>query len=156
MLPHVAQTAMDLAFDGLMIESHIRPENALTDREQQVTPSELLKLIAGLSLPSTGTGELGKRGRGEEEKRISELRLRIDDLDLKILELLGQRMETAAKIGRYKKEAGMDALQLDRWKEVVEDRLAMGKGLGLSHDFLLKLLHAIHEESLRRQAGKKD
>jgi chorismate mutase len=155
MLPHVAQTAMDLAFDGLMIESHIRPEKALTDRNQQVTPSDLQMLIAKLSLPSIGSGEVGKWGSGEVGKSISELRLRIDDLDSQILQLLGQRMETAAIIGRHKKDAGMDALQLERWKEVVEDRLAQGKGLGLSRNFLMKLLHAIHEEALQVQAARK-
>jgi chorismate mutase len=147
LLPHVAQTAVDLSFDGLMIESHIHPGKALTDRDQQVSPSELLKLIAGLSIPTAGSGE--------ERKRISDLRLKIDELDTQILQLLAKRMETAADIGRHKKDAGMDALQLERWKEVVEDRLAQGKGLGLSRNFLMKLLHAIHEEALRVQAGKK-
>jgi chorismate mutase len=148
LLAHVAQTAIDFTFDGLMIESHIHPEKALTDRNQQITPSELKTLIANLSLPSFR--------RGEEEKMIADLRNEIDDLDSKILELLGQRMETAAKIGNRKKEAGMDALQLERWKQVVEDRLEKGVALGLSRNFLMKLLHAIHEESLRIQAGKKE
>jgi len=159
MIPHVAQTAMNLAFDGLMVESHISPEKALTDKEQQLSPAELKKLITGLSIPVSGIGEEEARGQGEKEKKrrgegekmISDLRKVIDDLDLQILQLIGKRMETAVRIGEYKKEAGMDSLQLERWKKVVEDRLEKGQELGLSNDFLLKLLYALHEEALRRQ-----
>jgi chorismate mutase len=150
MIRHVAQTAVDLAFDGLMIEAHIRPETALTDRQQQLKPQDLLKLIADLSLPSGAKGDKGM-GRRRDKERIDILRKEIDDIDLQVLHLLGKRMETAAQIGRIKKESKMDALQLERWKLVVEDRLKKGEKLGLSHDFLLKLLHAIHEESLRNQ-----
>lgn len=164
LLQHVAQTAIDFTFDGLMIESHIHPEKALTDRNQQITPSELQGLITRLSLPSerrredgkTGGWEDGRTGRQEEGKMIYDLRNEIDDLDVQILQLLGKRMETAARIGSRKKEAGMDALQLERWKQVVEDRLEKGIALGLSRNFLMKLLHAIHEEALRLQAGKQE
>lgn len=144
LLAGVCQTAMDFSFDGLMIESHIHPESALTDREQQVSPGELASILQKLVLPSAVTGS-------KSDELIEDLRQKIDDLDRQILELLGQRMETASKIGRRKKETGLDALQLDRWKKVVEDRLEKGKQLGLSEEFLLKLLHAIHEESLNRQ-----
>ncbi len=172
LLQHVAQTAIDFTFDGLMIESHIHPEKALTDRNQQITPSELQRLIARLSLPSDIRGEDGKTGRREDGttgrrddgttgrredgKMIADLRNEIDDLDRQILQLLGKRMETAARIGNRKKETGMDALQMERWKQVVEDRLEKGIALGLSRNFLMKLLHAIHEEALRLQVGKQD
>ena len=148
LVPHVAQTAIDLAFDGLMIESHIHPEKALTDRDQQITPAELAKLISKLIYP--------KGEKGEEGKLIEDLRLRIDDLDGQILELLAKRMEIVNEIGEQKKERRMDALQLERWKQVVEDRLEKGLAQGLSRNFLLNLLHAIHEEALRIQAGQKD
>lgn len=148
MLPHVAQTAIDLAFDGLMIESHIRPEKALTDRDQQLTPAALEELIRRLSLPSGSPVE--------EDFRLLELRKEIDEIDEKVLQLLAKRMETVTRIGRHKKETGMDVLQMERWKQVVEDRLEKGTAHGLSRNFLLKLLHAIHEEALRLQAGKKD
>ncbi|MCK9398598.1 MAG: bifunctional 3-deoxy-7-phosphoheptulonate synthase/chorismate mutase type II [Bacteroidales bacterium] len=148
MLPHVAQTAIDLAFDGLMIESHIHPEKALTDRDQQLTPAALEELIRCLSLPHGSTRE--------EDVRLVEWRKEIDEIDEKVLQLLGKRMETVNHIGKHKKEAGMDFLQLERWKQVVEDRLEKGTARGLSRNFLLKLLHAIHEEALRKQAGKKE
>jgi chorismate mutase len=148
MLPHVAQTAIDLAFDGLMIESHIRPENALTDREQQLTPSDLEELIRRLSLP------VGLPG--EEDAMLGELRKEIDEIDDSVLKMLARRMEIASRIGKHKRGQGMDVLQLERWTQVVEDRLEKGTAQGLSRNFLLKLLHAIHEEALRTQAGKKD
>lgn len=148
MIPHVAQTAMDLAFDGMMIESHIHPEKALTDRDQQLTPCDLEELIRRLSLP--------RESQEEEDSKLEELRGEIDDIDEKVLQLLAKRMEVASSIGKHKREQGMDFLQLERWKQVVEDRLEKGTAQGLSRNFLLKLLHAIHEEALRIQAGKKD
>jgi chorismate mutase len=148
MLPHVAQTAMDYAFDGMMIESHIRPETALTDRNQQLTPSDLEDLIRRLLLP-VGIP-------GEEDAIIGELRREIDEIDDNVLKLLARRMEIATRIGKHKRGQGMDFLQLERWKQVVEDRLEKGTARGLSRNFLLKLLHAIHEEALRVQAGMKD
>ncbi len=92
---------------------------------------------------------------GEADALLQELRKEIDEIDDKVLQLLAQRMETVSHIGMYKKEAGMDFLQIDRWKQVVEDRLEKGSAQGLSRNFLLKLLHAIHEEALRIQAGGK-
>ena len=143
MLPHIAQTALDLSFDGLMIETHILPEKALTDRDQQITPDALEKLIRRLSIPQGVTGE--------ENVMLLELRKEIDSLDDQVLKLLGKRMQAVKQIGKYKKETGMDALQLERWKQVVEDRLEKGISQGLSRNFLLRLLHAIHEEALRLQ-----
>jgi chorismate mutase len=148
MLPHVAQNAMDLAFDGMMIESHIRPETALTDSGQQITPVALEELIRRLSVP-VGIPD-------KEDAIIGELRKEIDEIDEKILKMLARRMEIASKIGGHKRRQGMDFLQLERWKQVVEDRLEKGTSQGLSRNFLLKLLQAIHEEALRKQAGSKD
>jgi chorismate mutase len=146
MLPHVAQSAMDLAFDGMMIESHIRPEKALTDSGQQITPATLEELIRRLSV------HVGIPG--EEDTLIGELRNEIDEIDDKVLKLLARRMEIASQIGKHKRKRGMDFLQLERWKKVVEDRLEKGTKQGLSRNFLLKLLQAIHEEALRIQSGK--
>jgi chorismate mutase len=139
---------MDLAFDGLMIESHIRPEMALTDSEQQITPAVLEELIRRLSVP-VGIP-------GEEDAIIAELRKEIDEIDDHVLKMLARRMEIASQIGKQKHSQGMDVLQLERWTHVVEDRLEKGTSRGLSRNFLLKLLHAIHEEALRIQAGRKD
>ncbi len=148
MLPHVAQSAMDLAFDGMMIESHIRPEKALTDKEQQITPAALEELIRRLSVP-VGIPD-------EEDAIIDELRKEIDEIDEKVLKILARRMEIASQLGKHKRRQGMDFLQLERWKQVVQDRLEKGTAQSLSRNFLLKLLQAIHEEALRRQAGRKD
>jgi chorismate mutase len=145
MLPHIAQSAMNLAFDGLMIESHIRPGEALTDSDQQITPDELAGLIRKLSVP--GTISL------EENLLLKELRSEIDQIDDNLLQLLAQRLEVVLRIGKHKQSKGMDLLQLERWNEVVEDRLKKGTDLGLSRHFLLRLLHAIHEEALKKQAG---
>jgi chorismate mutase len=148
MLPHVAQSALNLAFDGLMIETHIRPEEALTDRDQQISPDGLAKLIRKLALP-------GKTSP-EEGILLKELRSEIDQIDDNILQLLAQRMKVVSQIGKHKHSEGMDFLQLERWNQVVEDRLKKGTDLGLSRHFLLRLLHAIHEESLKKQAGKRN
>lgn len=145
MLRPVMQSAVDLDFDGLMIEAHIHPDKALTDRNQQVSPQELAKLIGQL--------DIRKGGEGAEDLgfTIYDLRLRIDELDGQILQLLAERMEIVKKIGAEKKGLGMDALQLERWRIVVEDRLQKGTSLGLSRNFLMNLLQAIHEEALRVQ-----
>jgi chorismate mutase len=127
MLPHVAQSAMDYAFDGLMIETHIRPEKALTDSKQQITPSDLEELIHHLSVP-VGIP-------GAENAMIGELRKEIDEIDDKVLKMLARRMEIASQIGKHKRKESMDFLQLDRWKHVVEDRLEKGTA-GLSRNFL--------------------
>ena len=100
MLPHVAQTAMDLAFDGLMIESHIRPQKALTDRDQQITPDDLDLLIQRLLIPQEISGE--------EDTRLKDLRKEIDEIDDKVLKLLAARMDIASGIGKYKRKQGMD------------------------------------------------
>lgn len=145
MLRPVMQSAADFDFDGMMIEAHIHPEEAFTDRNQQVSPQELAELIGLLAIRKRRKGEEGK---GSE---IEDLRLRIDDLDDQILKLLAERMEIVKKIGVEKKGLGMDALQLERWRSVVEDRLQKGASLGLSRNFLMNLLQAIHEEALRLQ-----
>jgi chorismate mutase len=146
MLPHVAQSAMDLAFDGMMIESHIRPEKALTDSRQQITPAALEELIRRLSV------HVGIPG--DEDTMLGDFRNEIDEIDDKVLKLLARRMEIVSQIGKHKRKQGMDVLQLGRWKKVVEDRLEIGTKQGLSRNFLLKLLQTIHEEALRVQSGK--
>jgi len=142
MLPHVAQSALDLAFDGLMIESHIHPDKALTDRNQQISPAGLADLISKLVIPHQ---------KAEEDVALKLLRDEIDKADEEILQLLARRMEMASQIGKHKRNRGLDYLQMERWKSVVEDRLEKGIAMGLSRDFLMKLLQAVHEESLRKQ-----
>lgn len=147
MVRHVAQAAIDLAFDGLMLESHIRPGEALTDRDQQLSPGALLDMLGKLNPP--------KEKKGEEGPLIENLRSGIDDLDKQILDLFSKRMDIVQEIGALKRSEKMDYLQLERWKEVVGDRVEKGMALGLSRNFLMKMLRAVHEEALRVQSGKK-
>jgi chorismate mutase len=140
----VAQKALDLEMDGLMIEVHIRPEEALTDKEQQITPSQLESLLSGLILRET-------YGTIEFENKLEELRSEIDKLDEELIQILSRRMDIVEEIGKYKKENNITILQLKRWSQIIHDRVDNGVRLGLSRDFLLKLLEALHEESIQRQ-----
>jgi chorismate mutase len=139
-----SQKAMDLEMNGLMIESHINPDMALTDKEQQVTPARLKELIGELVIrEETGTIEF--------ENTLEQLRSEIDKLDEELIEVLARRMFVVEEIGKYKKENNITILQLKRWSQVIRERIQNGIELGLSRDFILKLLEAIHEESIQRQ-----
>lgn len=137
----ISQEAMDLNFNGLIIESHICPEKALSDAKQQVTPDALKEIIDKLVLRDTT--------RSTED--LSELRKQIDELDTTILETLAQRMRVAEEIGTYKKEHNMTILQSGRYSDILADRVGQGVGLGLGEEFMGKLLRNIHEESIRHQ-----
>ena len=144
MLFDVAQKALDLEMDGLMIESHVRPEEALTDKEQQITPGRLKGLLSRLILRK-------EHGTIEFENKLEELRTEIDKLDEELIDILDRRMKIIDEIGKYKKENNITILQLKRWSQVIHDRLDTGVHLGLSKEFLLKLLEALHEETIQRQ-----
>ena len=145
MLFSIAQKALDLEMDGLMIEAHIHPEEALTDKEQQITPGKLKELLSGLVIRK-------EHGTIEFENKLEELRSEIDKLDEELIEILDRRMKIIEDIGRYKKENNITILQLKRWSRVIHERLDAGVHLGLSREFLVKLLELIHEESIQRQA----
>jgi chorismate mutase len=140
----VSQKALDLEMNGLMIESHIHPETALTDKEQQITPEQLKILLSHLVIRT-------KSGTIEFESKLEELRSEIDKLDEELIDLLARRMDIAEEIGKYKKENNITILQLKRWSQVIRERVAAGEKLGLSREFLLRLLEAVHEESIQRQ-----
>jgi chorismate mutase len=142
LVPSVSQTALHFAFDGLMIEAHTRPEDARTDRDQQITPSDLVNFLDQLTIPSHANGE---------DQVLKHLRSEIDQVDDQLLVLIARRMEIASRMGRHKRQVGIDYLQIDRWKQVVEDRLKKAGELGLNREFLLNLLRTIHEEALRIQ-----
>lgn len=143
----VTQKAMDLIYDGLMIESHIDPLNAWSDAQQQITPIRLEELINSLVL------------RKENEANstvindLSSLRDIINKIDLDILNLLAQRMNIAEEIGIYKKENNITILQPKRWKEIQLSRTPYGLEKGLSIQFIEKYLAAIHQESIRHQTN---
>jgi chorismate mutase len=141
----IAQQAMNLLFDGLMVEVHPDPPSALSDAAQQLTPDQFLSMIGNLDLPheqSDSTIFIN---------RMSELREEVDELDSKMLELLGKRMEIVRKMGHLKTEQNVSTLQLHRWQEILTDRVRKGEGLDLSEDFILQVMQSIHEEAIRQQ-----
>ena len=144
MLPDVAQKALDLEMSGLMIESHINPDNALTDSQQQITPENLSSLISSLIVRKT-EGNIDFKGK------LEELRTEIDKIDAELINILSRRMGLIDEIGKYKKEHDITILQLKRWSNIVEGRLKAGLESGLKKEFLQKLLEIVHIESIQRQ-----
>ncbi|HEX8348426.1 MAG TPA: chorismate mutase [Hymenobacter sp.] len=144
-LQSLAQKAIDLDFDGLMLESHIDPDNAWSDAKQQVTPERLAELLDGLVWRHETTD------KKEFTTAIAKLREQINHLDDEILQLIGNRMAVAEKIGTYKKENNITILQPSRWSEILERGVQKGAKLGLTEDFIHKYLDAIHLESINRQ-----
>lgn len=145
MLEAVSQEAMDLNYEGLMIESHCDPSVALSDAKQQVTPERFKEIVTGLVLRKD------KLEGKEAAATIEMLREEIDHFDDEILHLLSKRMEVAENIGRYKKEKGMTILQTDRWNHIIQDAMEKGQKFGLSEEFIERYLKAVHQESINHQ-----
>ena len=141
----VAQKAIDLDFDGLMIESHIDPDNAWSDAKQQVTPEKLGELIAAIKWRHESAEEI------EFITALEKLREQINHLDDELIQLLGQRMKIADKIGEYKKNNNVTILQTSRWNQILERAFAKGDKLGLSKEFVTKYFDAVHMESINHQ-----
>jgi chorismate mutase len=145
MLQNVAQKSIDLDFNGLMIESHIDPDNAWSDARQQVTPERLLEML----------GELIWRSENSDKKEflnaLAKLREQINHIDDELLMLIGQRMKIADKIGEYKKSNNITILQTNRWNDILAKAFKKGERLGLSQDFITKYFDAIHLESINHQ-----
>jgi chorismate mutase len=141
----ISQKAMDLNFDGLMIESHINPEKALSDASQQVTPDELRELLIRLILRSPSTSD------PKLLDVLGELRQQIDLYDDHLLDLLEKRMKVAETIGHYKKENNITILQSARWDEIVKKAMLKGKAKGLSEELIDSIFKAVHQESINRQ-----
>lgn len=145
LLREVAQTAADMCFDGLMIESHTSPDEALSDAAQQIMPAELDGLLSSLRWRP---GSVSDPGFGKELQR---LRSEIDQIDSQLLELMSRRMSVAERIGELKLEKDVAILQSSRWNEIVRRAVERGKLLGLSEVFMRAVLEAIHAESIARQ-----
>lgn len=137
----LCQQAMDLGFDGLIVESHCDPDKAWSDAKQQVTP-EVLDYILSL---------LVIRNETVTTEGIHELRKQIDELDNSIMELLSKRMRVCREIGQYKKEHNMTVLQTSRYNEILDKRGAQGSLCGMDATFVKEVFEAIHEESVRQQ-----
>ncbi|MBS1736975.1 MAG: bifunctional 3-deoxy-7-phosphoheptulonate synthase/chorismate mutase type II [Bacteroidetes bacterium] len=141
----IAQKSIDLDFGGLMIETHITPDEAWSDAKQQITPQGLTSLLNSLVWRSE------KLQQQEFLTALTTLREQINQVDDELLALIGQRMKIAEKIGAYKKENNITILQTHRWNEILEAAIKKGSGLGLSKDFITKYLDAIHLESISHQ-----
>lgn len=142
----VSQTALDLNFDGLMLESHCNPKKAWSDAKQQVKPKEMNNsILSNLKLRNTET----------KNKHILEnieyLRSQIDTIDNNLIQMMGNRMKIAKKIGIYKKENNITVYQANRWNEIVEKTLKKAIPFDLSEEFVSQLLKAIHQESINHQ-----
>jgi chorismate mutase len=144
-LMDVAQKAIDLDFDGLIIESHIDPDNAWSDAKQQVTPERLGEMINSIVWR---TEEIDSE---ELHAVMEKMRQQINQLDDELLQLIGQRMKVADKIGEYKKDNNITILQTNRWNAILERAYERGDKLGLSQEFITKYFDAVHMESINHQ-----
>jgi len=144
-LMDVAQKAIDLDFDGLIIESHIDPDNAWSDAKQQVTPERLGEMIGSIIWR---TEEIDSE---ELHAVMEKMRQQINQLDDELLQLIGQRMKVADKIGQYKKDNNITILQTNRWNAILERAYARGEKLGLGKEFITKYFDAVHMESINHQ-----
>lgn len=146
LIPLVAQKALDLDMDGLMIESHLSPDDAWSDAKQQLTPEALRQLLSGLVV----------RERSSENEEFTDvlarLREQIDVLDQDIMRRLAARMKIAEQIGAYKRDNNVTILQVSRWEEIIRTRSALGCAMGLDEGFVRDTLRLIHHESIRLQA----
>ena len=144
-LQATAQKAIDLDFDGLMIESHIDPDNAWSDAKQQITPERLAELLDGITW---------RREDAPSESfhaALDKLREQINHIDDELMQLISQRMNIAEKIGEYKKNNNVTILQRSRWTEVLDKAIGRADKVGLSEEFITKYMDAIHMESINRQ-----
>ena len=145
LLLEVSQRSIDLNFDGLMIETHINPEKALSDAAQQITPEELKSLLNKLILRKSNIENALLL------TTLEELRQEIDNFDDKLLDILNSRMSISRKIGEYKKKHNITILQASRWDELLNRRIKLAGKKGLSEEFITKIFKAIHQESINHQ-----
>ncbi len=145
LLQRVAQKAMDLSFDGLMIESHITPDEAWSDAAQQVTPERYAELISELILRKK------EKTTAEYEKAIQLWRSKIDQLDTELFNLLSERMKVVRALGEFKKSEGITILQDERWRIIFKQALDNADKYGLSKEFITNYLRTVHDESINNQ-----
>ena len=138
----VASRALDMNFDGLIIESHCSPEQALSDADQQLLPAELLPICRDINRKRTVDASTGS---------LEELRHKIDNIDDQLIDILAARMEVAREIGALKKREGMSVVQRDRYNDLISRRVSLAEKSGLSPDFMKRILSVVHEESVRQQ-----
>jgi len=141
----IAQTALDLGIGGLMIESHINPDQALSDSRQQMTPKALIGLLERLRARDAAITDK------DVKARIARLRTEISYVDSRIIHELAERMRWVEEIGKIKQKHGIAVLQIDRWGTLLEDHVARAHAAGLDGDFIKAVFELIHAEAVRRQ-----
>ncbi|SHE96117.1 3-deoxy-D-arabinoheptulosonate-7-phosphate synthase [Flavobacterium fontis] len=145
MIFQVTQQALDFNYDGMIIETHCDPDNAWSDAAQQVTPERLKQIIFDLVIRKEDDAD------GDYLQQLSKLRVKIDDYDSKLLDVIGQRMKVAEDIGALKKAKNVAVLQNKRWNEILERMVKEGSQRGLSEEFIVQFFKAIHQESIAHQ-----
>ncbi len=140
----ISQHAMDLDMSGLIIETHLNPDKALSDAKQQITPEQLKEILQKLKIRTA-------QKNSSVDPLLDDLRRSIDQLDHNLLELLSKRFKVSQKIGQYKKEKNLTALQMNRWETVLKDRMGFAEKLGLDPEFAKAIFDTIHAESLKGQ-----
>ncbi|WP_394993378.1 chorismate mutase [Emticicia sp.] len=143
-LYELAQRALDLNYDGLIIESHRNPDEAWSDASQQLTPEALGEMLRSLEIRKPSYGE-------DFQSELEQLRQKIDNIDRELLEVLAARMAVVEKLGDYKRENNVAVLQLDRWKQLHTNRADLGKKLNLYPELVEEMFKLIHMESIRKQ-----
>ncbi len=141
----ISQKAMDLGFDGLMIETHIDPDKAWSDADQQVTPERLGEILNDLKVRTESTSNV------DFNDHLEELREKIDNIDRELVETLATRMAVVEKIGEYKRDNNVTTLQVKRWDDIMKNRSELAKKLGINEEFVVDVFKLVHEESIRRQ-----
>ena len=144
-LYEISQKAFDMGMEGLMLESHIDPSSAMSDAAQQLTPNDLSNLLDKLVI------RVENANNPDFENQLDVLRNRIDAIDSELLETLSSRIEIVKEIGKYKKENNVTALQINRWTQLMDNRVNLGKNLDLNETFVKILFQLIHEDSVRMQ-----
>ena len=144
-LQDISQTALDLNFDGLMIETHIDPDKAWSDAAQQIKPEVLVKMMEDLKIRKVTNNEV------DYKNSLNTLRTQIDLIDHGLLDTLGKRMKVAINIGKLKKKKNVAVLQTKRWNEILGKMILDGEEKGLSEEFILRMFKAIHQESINHQ-----
>lgn len=144
-IANIAQRALDLAMNGLMVEAHYMPDTAVSDAQQQITPATFIKILDTLQYRISNTSN------NKIIETLEELRAKIDVTDIELLRLLSQRLKYVEQIGVYKKNNNITILQLQRWNQIIQHRLQRAKEFNINTEFLMQLLVLIHKESIRIQ-----
>ena len=143
LVPSISQRAMDLGFEGLIVEVHPRPSEALSDSKQQLDAEQFSSLLKGL--------RVREKSDSGASRELAILRERIDSLDDELLEIIARRMEVSREIGVLKKERNISIIQPSRWDEVLDAAIKKAADCGLDKDFASALFNLIHEKSIEQQ-----